>query len=186
MPLRLLLSVSAVFMLLACSHESSCSHLDQYQQALVDFPAASVEQHTVEKFTDVFDSLDSDGLAELETLIDARYADEFFFNDTFRTITQRDELKAYMRETSEKRINCEVEIDDIARSGNDVYLRWTMRMQFSVLGREINSESAGLSHLRYNDAGKIILQQDFWDGVEGFYQHLPVIGLWIRQIRGLL
>lgn len=137
MPLRLLLSVSAVFMLVACSHESSRSHLDQYQQALVDFPAASVEQHTVEQFTDVFDSLDSDSLAELAPLIDARYADELFFNDTFRSIndtfrsiTQRDELKAYMRETSEKLINCEVEIDDIARSGNDVYLRWTMRMQF--------------------------------------------------------
>lgn len=186
MPFRTLFVVSVSLMLLACSHESSRSHLHQYHQALSDFPAKPVEQQTVEKFADVFDSLDTDNLAELEKLIDERYADEFFFNDTFRTIYRRDELKAYMRETSEMLTNCQVEIDDIARSGDDIYVRWTMHMQFSVMGRDVNSESTGLSHLRYNDNGKIILQQDFWDGVEGFYQHLPVIGLWIQQIRSKL
>ncbi len=186
MSFRTLLVVSASLMLLACSHESSRPHLHEYQQALSDFPAAPVEQQTVEKFADVFDSLGTDDLAELEKLIDERYAEEFFFNDTFRTIYQRDELKSYMRETSQMLINCEVGIDDIAHSGDDVYVRWTMRMQFSVMGREVDSESTGLSHLRYNDDGKIILQQDFWDGVEGFYQHLPVIGLWLQQIRSKL
>lgn len=186
MLLRPLLPVSASLLLIACTQDPTRSHLADYQQALTEYPAAAVEQQTVEKFADLFDSLDTDDVAELESLIDERYADEFFFNDTFRTITQRDDLKAYMRETSDNLTSCQVVIDDIARSGDDVYLRWTMRMQFSVMGREINSESAGVSHLRYNDKGKIIVQQDFWDGVEGFYQHLPVIGLWISQIRNSL
>lgn len=182
--LRPLLPVCISLLLLACSHESSRPHLHDYQEALENYPAASVEQQTVEKFADVFDALDTNDLAALDELIDERYADDIFFNDTFRTITERDELKSYLRETSDKLTNCQVQIDDIARSGDDVYVRWTMTMQFLVMGRVVNSESAGLSHLRYNEDGRIILQQDFWDGVEGFYQHLPVIGLWIQQIRG--
>ena len=108
------------------------------------------------------------------------------FNDTFRTFRDRKSLTAYLQKTGETVDKLNVEINDIARSGNDVYVRWSMYMQFSVLGKTVNSDSVGMTHLRFNEAGEIILHQDFWDGADAFYQHLPVIGMGIRQIRGQL
>jgi hypothetical protein len=41
-----------------------------------------------------------------------------------------------------------------------------------------------MSHLRFNNEGKIILHQDYWDSMQGFYQHIPIIGgvlQWIKS-----
>jgi hypothetical protein len=57
-----------------------------------------------------------------------------------------------------------------------VYLRWSMRMQFRAAGRDVDSLSVGITQLRFDEAGQIVLQQDYWDSAEGFYRHLPVVG----------
>ncbi len=154
-----------------------------YQQSLDNTEAASVSDQTIEAFGEVFAHLQSD---QLSNIISAVYADSFYFNDTFRTIRDKKTLANYLQETGKTVESLEVTINDIARSGNEVYVRWSMNMQFSVLGKAIHSDSVGMTHLRFNDAGEIILHQDFWDGADAFYQHLPVIGMWLRQIRGQL
>lgn len=151
-----------------------------YQQSLKDTQPRQVTEETVINFGEIFANLQT---AELPRLIDEIYAANFYFNDTFRTFRDRKLLTAYLQETGETVDKLNVEINDIARSGNDVYVRWSMHMQFSVLGKTINSDSIGMTHLRFNEVGKIILHQDFWDGADAFYQHLPVIGMGIRQVR---
>ncbi|MEX1199917.1 MAG: nuclear transport factor 2 family protein [Methylophaga sp.] len=154
-----------------------------YQQSLNDTEAAKVSDQTVMAFGEIFANLQND---ELTNIVNEVYADNLYFNDTFRTIRDKETLANYLQETGKTVESLEVTINDIARSGNEVYVRWSMNMQFSVLGKVINSDSVGMTHLQFNDAGEIILHQDFWDGADAFYQHLPVIGLWLRQIRGQL
>lgn len=154
-----------------------------YQQSLKDTQPSQVTEETVVNFGEIFANLQT---AQLPGLVDEIYAEHFYFNDTFRTFRDRKSLTAYLQKTGETVDKLNVEINDIARSGNDVYVRWSMYMQFSVLGKTINSDSVGMTHLRFNEAGEIILHQDFWDGADAFYQHLPVIGMGIRQIRGQL
>ncbi|AFI84308.1 hypothetical protein Q7A_1481 [Methylophaga nitratireducenticrescens] len=77
----------------------------------------------------------------------------------------------------------EAQVQDVARGEHDFYVRWIMRLQFTVMGKQVNSESIGISQLRFNKQGQIIFHQDFWDGVDGFYQHLPIIGYSLRKIR---
>ena len=154
-----------------------------YQQSLNDAEAAEVSDKTVKAFGDVFANLQNDQLADI---VNEVYSDNFYFNDTFRTIRDKQTLTNYLQETGKTVESIDVTIDDIARSDNEVYVRWSMNMQFSVFGKAINSDSVGITHLRFNEAGEIILHQDFWDGADAFYQHLPVIGMWLRQIRGQL
>lgn len=154
-----------------------------YQQYLIDTEAAKVNDQTVMAFGDIFANLQNEQLTDI---VNEVYADSFYFNDTFRTIRDKKILAHYLQETGKAVESLEVTINDIARSGNEVYVRWSMNMQFSVFGKAINSDSVGMTHLRFNDAGEIILHQDFWDGADAFYQHLPVIGMWLRQIRGQL
>lgn len=168
----------------ACGNTANKSaYYAAYQQSLIDTEAAKVSDQTVESFGEVFANLQNDNLTDI---VNEVYADSFYFNDTFRTIRDKKNLANYLQETGKTVESIEVTINDIARSDNEVYVRWSMKMQFSVLGKAINSDSVGMTHLRFNDAGEIILHQDFWDGADAFYQHLPVIGMWLRQIRGQL
>lgn len=154
-----------------------------YQQSLKDTQPKPVNDKSIEAFGEIFANLQTDNLPEL---VDEIYAERFYFNDTFQTFRDRKSLTAYLQKTGQQVDKLDVKINDIARSGNDIYVRWSMHMQFSVLGKAIKSDSVGITHLRFNQAGEIILHQDFWDGADAFYQHLPVIGMWIRQIRGQL
>lgn len=181
---RSLLLVMILPVLNACSGSSHKSaYYQAYQQSLQDTEAAAVSDNTVKAFGQIFANLQNDALADI---VDAVYADKFYFNDTFRTLRDKPALLKYLQETGETVDALTVTINDIARSDNEVYVRWSMNMQFSVMGKAINSDSIGLTHLRFNEAGEIILHQDFWDGADAFYQHLPVIGMWLRQIRGQL
>jgi hypothetical protein len=51
------------------------------------------------------------------------------------------------------------------------------------MGQAIDIQSIGISHLRFNANNKIILHQDYWDSMQGFYQHLPIIGGVLRWIK---
>ena len=51
------------------------------------------------------------------------------------------------------------------------------------MGQDIDIQSIGISHLRFNADNKIIVHQDYWDSMQGFYQHLPIIGGVLRWIK---
>ncbi|MDX1573063.1 MAG: nuclear transport factor 2 family protein [Methylophaga sp.] len=168
----------------ACSGSANkSSYYQAYQQALQDTEASAVSDSTVKAFGKIFANLQNDDLADI---INEVYADHLYFNDTFRTLRDKQALIRYLTKTGETVDSLGVTIMDIARSDNEVYIRWSMNMQFTVLGKAIKSDSVGVTHLRFNDAGEIILHQDFWDSADAFYQHIPIIGMWVRQIRGQL
>ncbi len=141
------------------------------------------QQDVIEKFNLVFSDFKQ---GATEENIRQLYADKFYFNDTFTTISDIDTLVSYMQETAKKVEITTVDILDLAASDNDYYIRWIMHMRFEARGRVINSKSIGMTQLRFNTNGKVILHQDYWDGAEGFYQHLPYIGYIVRKIRDSL
>ena len=111
------------------------------------------------------------------------YAQNIYFNDTLKVINNVDDLIPYMVGTADLTRSTKVEVLDVAFSGTDYYIRWVMKMDFEAKGKDIYSESIGMTQLRFNEKGKIIFHQDFWDSTEGFYQHLPYIGYIIRKVR---
>ena len=52
---------------------------------------------------------------------------------------------------------------DVAQSGDDFYVRWQLVMDFDVMGKSRLSRTAGVTHLRFDENGKIVLHQDFWE-----------------------
>ena len=174
-----------LILLSACSGNAMQSaYIDEYRKALtVGGTAPQNDAEAVKGFIEVFNQVQHGDVA---SIINETYAETLYFNDTFRTITDRNELIEYMQQTGQQVERLEVQIEDIAMSKQDVYVRWVMRMQFSVMGKKVDSESIGISQLRFDADGKIILHQDFWDGVDGFYQYLPIIGYSLRKIRNQL
>jgi hypothetical protein len=76
----------------------------------------------------------------------------------------------------------EVEMHQTLISGPDVYLVWSMRARFKPLLRTVESDTLGITHLRFNDQGQVILHQDFWDSGLGFYSHVPFLGGVVKAV----
>jgi hypothetical protein len=74
----------------------------------------------------------------------------------------------------------------VAVSGADCYVRWTLEFRTKNLagGKPIVTE--GVSQLRFDEQGRIVLHQDFWNPAAGIYGHLPVLGPAIRYVNGLI
>lgn len=157
--------------------------VENYFKDLEKVPATYKTEAVQEKFETVFKSFKA---GATESNIRSLYAPTFYFNDTFKTFHNIEELIPYMIETAEQVELTDVVILDAAKSDTDYYIRWRMHMKFEAKGKAIDSVSIGMTQLRFDQEGKIILHQDYWDGTEGFYQHLPYIGYFVRKVRDSL
>ena len=110
------------------------------------------------------------------------YAEDAWFGDPFHIVEGIDEIEHYFVVMAEPVEQCTFTVDSMQRSGNDYFARWTMRLESSAAKGEI-IETIGLSHIRYNDEGKIIFQQDYWD-TSAMLDRLPVVGFWTRLVKG--
>ena len=154
-----------------------------YEDYLALAPAGSFSDPAtdarLQPFLNMFATLSSE---DVNNWIDQVYAESVYFNDTFHTYTERDQIKRYFLNLADKS-RTEVRVLDFSANEDDYFLRWRMRTRFDVFWRELDIETVGLTHLRFNEEGLIVLHQDYWDGVEGFYSHLPVIGGSLKRIR---
>lgn len=151
-----------------------------YRQALQDHPGVPAQPGWVAHFTETYGNFTGEHLGDrLREL----YARDLFFNDTLKTLTRRAELVHYLEQTSQRLSAMSLEILDTRRAGRDVYLRWIMHTEFSPGFRTVSADTIGMTHLRFNTNGKVVLHQDFWDSRQGVFEHIPVLGGMIRWIR---
>lgn len=157
---------------------------DHYEQALERFPGdeAGIDLG-LERFRQSYADLTS---ARVGEKMAALYASEMFFNDTLHTFHHRDQLAAYMARTGSSLSESSVEVRQVMRDGPDVFVRWTMSFRTRAMGRDIHSQSIGMSHLRFNANGEVVVHQDFWDSGHALYAHLPFVGFAVRRARDRL
>ena len=138
---------------------------------------STLDRHQIDDKLENFKSLYSDlKQPNLDRAIEKTYAEDLYFNDTLHTFTDRKFLSEYLLATAAKVDSTTVEFDEIAQSGSSMFIRWTMNMAFRVNGDPIQTESIGVSQIRFNGNGQVIFHQDFWDNTEGLLRHLPIVG----------
>lgn len=173
-----LLSLGAIF---AHQAQAGEDNVDLYLTQSKSTKSAKLED--VRTFTSVFQDLKSDMLAQR---VKEAYAEELYFNDTLVTLFNRNDLVTYLQQSGAKTNYVKTTILDAVRSGDDVYVRWLLEMEFDVLGSARKSRTVGMSHLRMDQSEKIVLHQDFWDSADGIYKHIPVISSLISWVSGRL
>lgn len=144
-------------------------------------PPPAVREAGLARFGAMWSDLTEASVSELGEQV---YAEEAWFNDTVKTLAGGESIAAYLLETARRVDACTVSIDHAVHDGADTYIRWTMR--FVLKGRTAEDEimSCGMSHLRFNPEGQVVLHQDFWDPAGGMYEYFPGLGWLIRQVRG--
>lgn len=98
---------------------------------------------------------------EIASAIPQLYSDDAFLNDRIHSVSGSAAIGMYFDGTFEKMHKCEFIIHDKYFSSQDVFIRWTMRIQLSEGAKFM--EFLGMSQLRFNAEGKIAYHQDFWD-----------------------
>lgn len=178
------LAVVVLLLLSGCKTKTVRSYYtDSYLQAQQIHQGTTdslIQQQGVRAFIDTLGDLKQ---PDLRRKIDQLYADDVYFNDTFKTITSHQELVDYLTETGEMVQYSTVELLGSSTSEDDVFIRWVLDFGAKAGSKEIESKSIGISHIRFNTDGEIILHQDFWDGADGFYSHLPIIGGLVHRVR---
>ncbi|MEE4330540.1 MAG: nuclear transport factor 2 family protein [Wenzhouxiangella sp.] len=134
----------------------------------------------LENFSASFSDLTREDLGER---IESLYAENLYFNDTIHTFHNRDQLRDYMVKTGKGLDESVVKIDQVIRDDRDVFVRWTMEFKTRVAGKKVHSKSIGMTQLRFNEEGQIVLHQDFWDSGNALFAHLPIVGFVVRSAR---
>ncbi len=161
-----------------------------YREALrraetIDSPAPGSQEESaaLERFKGLLSDFKA---ADFADRIRDVYAEEVWFNDTLKTIEGIDALEEYLLESAAAVESTTVEFEDLVASEGNYYLRWSMQIRFKKLKRGETTSSIGMTHLRFNRQGKVILHQDFWDSAAGLFEHVPAVGWMIRRIKGRL
>ncbi|MCO4821616.1 MAG: DUF2358 domain-containing protein [Flavobacteriaceae bacterium] len=181
--IAILLLVIVITVALGKTPKSNNHLAENYFNELEDTPKTMEIEGIKSKFLTVFEDFKIGGQ---EQTVRQLYAEKLYFNDTFKIINNIDDLVEHIVNTAKQVKSTTVEVLDVAKSGSDYYVRWVMVMEFKVKRKDIYSKSIGMSQLRFNADGKIIFHQDYWDSTEGFFQHLPYIGYFIRKVRSKL
>jgi hypothetical protein len=43
--------------------------------------------------------------------------------------------------------------------------------------------SYGVTHFRFDEAGRVLLHKDFWDAGTGLHEYVPGVGALVRRVR---
>jgi len=145
-------------------------------------PTPAVARASIRKFEALF-SNDPDAVAARARVL---FAEDAWVADTLAVIQGRDQIAEYMKKSAMNVKTVAVKVEDVAVSGADYYVRWRMDIQFKQLRNGEPTSSIGVSLLRFNRKGEIVMQQDFWDSTSAFYKHVPFVGGQISFIQGLI
>lgn len=143
--------------------------------------SAAEEKLAISRFKAFFENVTADSVREQTRSL---YAEDAFFNDTLKTIRGRQAIEDYLAKTATHVDLFHTEVVDVARSGDNYYARWIMDVRFR--GSKKTIRTIGISQLRFDQTGRIVLHQDFWDSTSGFFEHLPLVGPLIRGVKSML
>ncbi len=161
--------------------------MKHYEQALQETdsrhvatlkPGSAEEEKALQAFRDFYRVFSGEKIrASLADL----YSRDAYFRDGFREVRGVDAIESYFLSSTESFHECTFHIQDVAENGGNYYFRWVMTL---VLKRDRDNpfQAVGMSHVRFDDTGKIIFHQDYWDtGI--IYEKVPLLGRIITWIR---
>lgn len=187
----LIAAVGAAILMAGCSNGDTRPYALAYTDALGRYQgSATVDPSAIDRFVAFFSGSPPDAEesaeppADAAALADALYADHLYFSDTLLTSEDKPQVVRHLHRMHEATSTLTVTVLDTQQDGADFYVVWRMTAEFTPVRSTITGYSIGITHLRFDADGRIVLQQDFWDASAGFYEHIPVLGSAIRSIRG--
>ena len=138
------------------------------------------EKAAVARFQDFFGAMTAESVRAKTRQV---YAEKAYFNDTLKTLAGAAAIEEYFLATTANAESITVRFDDVAESGGDYYFRWVMDVKLKKLKKGETLRSVGVTHVRFDEQGKVAVHQDYWDAAAGLFEHVPMLGGAIRAIK---
>jgi len=115
------------------------------------------------------------------------YAPDAYLNDTLVSRRGATNIQTYFQATVEAAESITANIEDVTRSADGFYyVRWTMDVRMKKVAAGETIRTLGITLVRFDDQGRVLIHQDYWDSAAGLWDHVPGIGRGIRWIKGRL
>ena len=143
--------------------------------------AKDVPSAIIERFKNVNSDFSTNNLAAHLKEI---YAPDVFFRDPFKEVQGLDKMQAYLLRSAKQVAQYGIDWQDVSVHDGEYYFRWVMTLKMTMEGKKISaSKHNGITHIRFNADGKVIFQQDYYDGAAFLYEKIPLIGGGIRMVK---
>jgi hypothetical protein len=181
-PILLLALLVIAILVPACAPNfDTATRTKEYKDVLDSTKSQATASASLEPFTTFLQKIsDKEYVRENTSKV---YAKDAYLNDTLVTHHGPKEIMAYFHNTADTMTSYQVTIDDTASNGSEHYVRWTMVFSAPRLNGGKPVESVGMSHVRLNSEGKVVMHQDFWDSGTNIYGQIPALGGVIETIR---
>lgn len=115
------------------------------------------------------------------------YAPDAYLNDTLKTLRGADQIRDYFLATAENADGITVEFEDVTRGADGLYyFRWVMDVRMKQVAKGDTIRTPGITLVRFDEQGRVLIHQDYWDSAAGLWEHVPVLGRGIRTIKARL
>lgn len=132
------------------------------------------------RFSELYQKLNRDTVSE--PLLGSVYHPAIEFSDPFHSIQGLEQLTRYFAELYLNVSHIHFEFGAIYENGDSSMHRWQMTFVHPRIAAGKPVTVRGCSELHWQD-GLIIRHEDFFDAGAMLYQHLPLLGWLIRQVR---
>lgn len=183
------LFATALLVLPACSGRPALSPeaMDvSYERALAATAGRAIAlapdavPRQLERLRGFFTSMEATGI---RASVAELYAPDAYLNDNLVALNGAGAIADYLARSLEEVTSLRVNLLGIAQDGAEYYVRWQMTIESPRIRAGVPLKSYGMTHFRFDEAGRVLLHKDFWDVGTGLYEHLPVLGAVLRQIR---
>ncbi|PKO54270.1 MAG: isomerase [Betaproteobacteria bacterium HGW-Betaproteobacteria-21] len=113
------------------------------------------------------------------TRIDAFYAEQAQFKDPFNDVSGLPAIARIFEHMFATVETPRFVVTTRIVEGRQAMLGWDFHLQ--LRGRALVIR--GVSHVRFDDEGKVLVHRDYWDAAEELYAKLPILGALMRALR---
>jgi hypothetical protein len=136
-----------------------------------------------QKFKDIahdFETLTPESVGQIKNL----YAPTARFKDPFNDVRGTAEIERIFQHMyvslTQPRFVIVAQIVD----GSQAFFTWEFRFKFKRFDTQTEQVVLGTTHLVLDEQGQISLHRDYWDAAEELYEKLPVVGSFMRWLKG--
>jgi hypothetical protein len=137
-----------------------------------------MSESKIEGFIDAYQKLNRDNLFLLNDI----YHPEIQFSDPLHQVNGLDNLTTYFAHLYQNVSSIGFKIDEYDESNNKGFLYWTMTYTHNSLNKGKPISVKGHSRLTF-EGPRVIFHQDYLDTNEMIFQHVPVLGKFIKFIK---
>lgn len=136
----------------------------------------------LDKLIDFYQTLTPESVARFGEF----YAETAWFKDPFNEVRGLPAIQRIFAHMFSQVGEPRFVITEKVGAGGTALLVWEFSFRVRRLGSAQSLIMRGVSHLRFDDAGKVVFHRDYWDTAEELYMKLPILGTLMRGLRKAL